>query len=61
VLVCLHFGHEPRLLDVPFAGEREVLIDSADARFGGPGSIMPSGGAVTAAPQSFLVLGGARG
>jgi maltooligosyltrehalose trehalohydrolase len=61
VLVCLHFGHEPRLLDVPFAGERSVLIDSADARFGGPGASAPSGGAVTAQPQSFVVLGGARG
>jgi hypothetical protein len=61
VLVCLHFGHEPRLLDVPFAGERTALIDSADARFGGPGAVAPGGGAVTAQPQSFLVLGGPRG
>jgi maltooligosyltrehalose trehalohydrolase len=61
VLVCLHFGLEPRLLDVPFAGERTVLIDSADARFGGPGALAPRGGAVTAQRQSFLVLGGARG
>jgi len=61
VLVCLHFGPEPRLLDVPFAGERTVLVDSADARFGGPGAVAPGGGAVTAQPQSFLVLGGARG
>ncbi|HEX5251449.1 MAG TPA: malto-oligosyltrehalose trehalohydrolase [Gaiellales bacterium] len=61
VLVCLHFGPEPRLLDVPFTGERTTLIDSADARFGGPGAVAPSGGAVTAQPQSFLVLGDARG
>ena len=61
VLVCLHFGPEPRLLDVPFAGERPVLMDSADARFGGPGATAPSAGAVTAQPQSFVVLGGAGG
>jgi len=61
VLVCLHFGPEPRVLDIPFAGERTALIDSADARFGGPGAVAPSGGAVTAQPQSFVVLGGARG
>ena len=62
VLVCLHFGDEPRLLDVPFAGAgRRVLIDSADARFGGPGAVAPSGGAITAQPTSFLVLGGGRG
>ena len=61
VLVCLHFGHEPRLLDVPFAGERTALIDSADARFGGPGAVAQSGNAVTAQPQSFIVLGDARG
>jgi maltooligosyltrehalose trehalohydrolase len=61
VLVCLHFGHEPRLLDVPFAGDRTVLLDSADARFGGPGAVAPAGGAITAHPQSCLVLRGARG
>jgi maltooligosyltrehalose trehalohydrolase len=61
VLVCLHFGHEPRLLDVPFAGERTALIDSADSRFGGPGAAAPSGGAITAQPQSFVVLGGVHG
>jgi len=61
VLVCLHFGPEPRVLDIPFAGEWTALIDSADARFGGPGAVAPSGGAVTAQPQSFVVLGGARG
>ena len=61
VLVCLHFGHEPRLLDVPFTGDRTVLVDSADVRFGGPGSIAPAGRAITAQPQSFLVLGGGHG
>ncbi len=62
VLVCLHFGTEPRLLDVPFAGaERHVLLDSADARFGGPGAVAASGGAITAQPQSFVVLGGGHG
>jgi maltooligosyltrehalose trehalohydrolase len=62
VLVCLYFGDEPRLLDVPFAGAGErVLLDSADARFGGPGAAAPSGGAITAQPTSFLVLDGGRG
>ena len=62
VLVCLHFGTAPRLLDVPFAGaERHVLLDSADARFGGPGVVAASGGAITAQPQSFVVLGGGHG
>ena len=62
VLVCLHFGTEPRLLDVPFAGSgRDVLLDSADARFGGPGAVAPSGGAITVQPQSFAVLGGGHG
>jgi maltooligosyltrehalose trehalohydrolase len=62
VLVCLHFGDEPRLLDVPFAGAGERgLLDSADARFGGPGAAAPSGGTVTVQPRSFLVLEGGRG
>ena len=42
------------------AAER-VLMDSADARFGGPGAVAPSGGAITAQPRSFLVLEGAYG
>jgi maltooligosyltrehalose trehalohydrolase len=61
VVVCLHFGNEPRLLDVPFGGAGRVLLDSADVRFGGPGAVGPSGGAITAAPQSVVVLEGARG
>jgi maltooligosyltrehalose trehalohydrolase len=61
VVVCLHFGNEPRLLDVPFGGAGAVLLDSADARFGGPGAVAPSGGAITAAPQSVVVLEGAHG
>jgi maltooligosyltrehalose trehalohydrolase len=61
VVVCLHFGNEPRLLDVPFGGAGRVLLDSADARFGGPGTVAASGGAITAAPQSAVVLEGGRG
>jgi maltooligosyltrehalose trehalohydrolase len=60
-VVCLHFGNEPRLLDLPFGEVGRVLLDSADARFGGPGAVAPSGGAITAAPQSVVVLEGARG
>jgi hypothetical protein len=59
--VCLHFGNAPRLLDVPFAGAGGVLLDSADSRFGGPGGGAPSGGAITAQPQSVVVLEGPHG
>jgi hypothetical protein len=38
-----------------------VLLDSADGRFGGPGSVAPAGGAVTAQPQSVVVLEGPHG
>jgi maltooligosyltrehalose trehalohydrolase len=59
VAVCMHFGRDRRTLAVPFAGAGRVLLDSADARFGGPGAVAPSGGEITAQPQSLVVLGGA--
>jgi maltooligosyltrehalose trehalohydrolase len=59
VAVCLHFGRERRTLTVPFAGAGRVLLDSADARFGGPGAVAAAGGAITAQPQSVIVVGGA--
>ena len=38
VLACLHFGDRDAELDVPFVGAWNVVLDSADARFGGPGA-----------------------
>jgi maltooligosyltrehalose trehalohydrolase len=61
VAVCLHFGREQRALPVPFGGAVQVLLDSADARFGGPGAVAPARGAITAQPQSVVVLGCAGG
>jgi maltooligosyltrehalose trehalohydrolase len=37
VLACLHYGEADAELDIPFAGAWGVALDSADARFGGPG------------------------
>jgi len=59
VAVCLHFGRERRELPVPFAGTGRVLLDSADVRYGGPGAAAAADGAITAQPQSVVVLGGA--
>jgi maltooligosyltrehalose trehalohydrolase len=61
VAVCLHFGRERHELQVPFAGAADVLVDSADERFAGPGAVAPRDGTITAQPQSVVVFGGARG
>jgi maltooligosyltrehalose trehalohydrolase len=58
-LLCLHFGAEARRLPVPFGhGGWRALLDSADARFGGPGAVDPAGGEIAVSPQSFVLLGG---
>jgi maltooligosyltrehalose trehalohydrolase len=37
VLACLHFGDRDTELDIPFDGAWNVVLDSAEERFGGPG------------------------
>jgi maltooligosyltrehalose trehalohydrolase len=60
-LLCLHFGREPARLEVPFGGGWQTLLDSADARFGGPGA-GGLGEALEVQPTAFVLLGeGARG
>jgi maltooligosyltrehalose trehalohydrolase len=59
VAICMHFGRERRTLPVPFAGTGPVLLDTADARFGGPGAAAAAGNEITVAPRSLVVLGGA--
>ncbi len=60
-LLCLHFGTEPCRLSVPFRDAQwTVLLDSADARFGGPGAAGGGKTEVRLQPQSFVLLGGER-
>jgi maltooligosyltrehalose trehalohydrolase len=62
-LLCLHVGREPARLDVPFGtdGGWRPLLDSADARFGGPGAGRLDE-ALAVQPTSFVLLAGdARG
>jgi maltooligosyltrehalose trehalohydrolase len=57
-LLCLHFGAAPDRLAVPFAGEWRPLLDSADARFGGPGAGGLEAGRLSVAPTAFVLLAG---
>jgi maltooligosyltrehalose trehalohydrolase len=62
VLLLFHFGAEPAVVDVPFAGDpwRRVL-DSADQRWGGPATLSPqevrvdTDGLVSLQPNSFVL------
>jgi hypothetical protein len=58
VLVCLHFGEHDAALDVPISGEWRVALDSADARFAGPGAARLEGRRLAARPTSFVLLEG---
>ncbi len=61
-LACLHFGESDRDLDIPPAGrELRVLLDSADARFAGPGAGVLDGGGLRARATSFVLLGAVAG
>src|SRR5204862_2660605 len=55
-VACLHFGDADCELDVPFAAGWTVTVDSAEARFAGPGAGHLDGGRLTARPWSFVLL-----
>ncbi len=57
-LLCLHFGAAPNVLAIPFAGAWRPLLDSADARFGGPGAGGLETGRLSVAPTAFILLAG---
>ena len=60
-LACLHFGERDAALDVPFGGEWRVALDSADARFAGPGAARLEGRRLAARPTSFVLMEGSSG
>jgi len=60
-IACLHFGEADCELEIPFAppGLR-VALDSADARFGGPGAGALAGGRLQVRATSFVLLEAAQ-
>ena len=56
-IACLHFGESDRELEIPFArpGLR-VALDSAEARFGGPGAGALAGRRLHVRAASFVLL-----
>jgi hypothetical protein len=56
-IACLHFGEADRELEIPFArAGLRVALDSADARFAGPGAGALAGGRLHVRPTSFVLL-----
>jgi maltooligosyltrehalose trehalohydrolase len=56
-LACLHFGDAGCALDLPLAGRpMHVLLDSADARFAGPGAGALDGARLHVEATSFVLL-----
>ena len=60
-IACLHFGETDSELEIPFTrpGLR-VALDSADARFAGPGAGSLEGGRLRVRATSFVLLEAAR-
>jgi maltooligosyltrehalose trehalohydrolase len=56
-LVVLHFGADEATVDLPFCDrDWRPLLDSADARFAGPGAGVLDGRRLTVRPASFVLL-----
>jgi hypothetical protein len=55
-VACLHFGDADCDLELPFAGPWRVVLDSADARFAGPGPGSLAGRRLRVRPTSFVLL-----
>jgi maltooligosyltrehalose trehalohydrolase len=55
-VACLHFGDADSDLEVPFCGPWRVVLDSADARFAGPGQGSLAGRRLRVRPASFVLL-----
>jgi len=56
-IACLHLGEADRELEIPFArAGLRVALDSADARFAGPGAGWLAGGRLHVRPTSFVLL-----
>ena len=55
-VACLHFGDADGDLELPFAGPWRVVLDSADARFAGPGPGSLTGRRLRVRPASFVLL-----
>jgi maltooligosyltrehalose trehalohydrolase len=56
-VACLHFGESDVELEIPFAGsDLRVALDSADARFAGPGAGAFAGRRLRVRPTSFVLL-----
>jgi maltooligosyltrehalose trehalohydrolase len=59
-LACLHFGEADADLEISFGGrDLHVLLDSADARFAGPGAGALDGRRLRVRATSFVLLGAA--
>jgi maltooligosyltrehalose trehalohydrolase len=59
-IACLHFGADDQVLDVPFArAGLRVVLDSAEARFAGPGAGSLDGRRLHVRATSFVLLEGA--